>query len=125
AVPGEQGGLEHFVDDHGADTPVGEDFQKEGMRNPAVDDVCLGDAPFDGVQACFHLGGHSRGELGEQGAQFVGGEAADEFGVGRVIGEQPLDVGEHDELSGVQGDGECGGGGVGVDVVDTAVVGPG
>src|SRR5699024_465694 len=99
--------------------------QKEGVRYPAVDDVCLGYAPLDGVQACLHLGGHARGEFGEQGAQFVGVEATDEFGVVRVIGEQSLDVGEHDELSGVQGGGECGGGGVARVVVAAAVVGSG
>ena len=50
-------------------------------------------------------------------------QLADDIGAGGIVGVQTFDVGQHDELLRVQRNGECGRGGVRVDVVDAAVVG--
>lgn len=93
------------------------------MLHPAVDDAGGLDPVAYGVQAALHLGHHAAGQLGQQLLQLGGGEPADHVvAVGPVL-VQPLHVGEDHQRLGVQRGGECGGGGVRVDVVDVVVVG--
>ena len=66
------------------------------------------------------------GQRGQQRLELGGGDAGDDVvgrrrrPVGRPVGVEALDVGEHDELLGAERHRERGGGGVGVDVVDLA-----
>ena len=52
----------------------------------------------------------------------LGADLLDDVVAVRPVAEQALDVGEHEQLLGAQRDGEGGGRGVGVDVVDDAVL---
>ena len=72
------------------------------------------------------LGTMPDGERRQQLLELVGGDLADRpRSRGRPVGVQALDVGEHDQLLRIEADGQRGGGGVGVDVVDPAVLGRG
>src|SRR6185369_50167 len=72
------------------------------------------------AQAGLHLRGHARLEAGEHGFELVRRELADDRVRVRVVRVEPGDVGEDHQLRGAEGAGQCGGGAVGVDVVDGA-----
>src|SRR5919204_2063043 len=90
------------------------------MRDAAVDDVRVGHAAVDRVQARLQLGPHAAGDRAERGLDLVRGGLADHGR--RVIGvAQPADdVGEEHDLVGPEGAGHGAGGLVGVDVVGVA-----
>ena len=88
-----------------------------------VDDVGLPHSPAHRPQAGLHLGDHAGVELGDEGLEGVDADARDERAPVGPVGVEPLDVGEHNELLRVQGDGDGGRGGVGVDVEDRGRVG--
>ena len=83
-----------------------------------VDDVGLCDSPVDGSQAGLHLGDHPRLQRGQE---LLERGCADEGHQGVTVGPggvEPLDVGEHEQGTGLEGHGDRGGGRVGVDVED-------
>src|SRR5919204_2769263 len=90
------------------------------MRDAAVDDVRVGHAAVDRVQAGLQLGPHAAGDRAERGLDLVRGGLADHGR--RVVGvAQPADdVGEEHDLVGAEGAGHGAGGLVGVDVVGVA-----
>ena len=81
-----------------------------------------GDAALDRPEAGLHLRDHARLEGGQQAGELVGGDLPQErVLVGPVLVEA-FDVGEDDELLRAEGLRQSGGGGVGVEVVEDAVV---
>jgi hypothetical protein len=91
------------------------------VRHPTVDHVGLSDARPHGAQAGLHLRGHAALQAGQHRLELVRGQRGDDRLRVGVVRVEPLDVGEHHELRGVQRAGERRGGAVGVDVVDLAV----
>ncbi|MDF2710547.1 MAG: hypothetical protein K0R62_6199 [Nonomuraea muscovyensis] len=89
--------------------------------HPAVEHVGPWDAAAHRCQACPHLGDHTAGQGGHEGFELRGGQLVDHVGVVGPVGVQALDVGEDDELLGAQGDGQRGGRGVGIYIVDFSV----
>ena len=85
-----------------------------------------GTPPAYGAQAGLHLGDHARGQRRAASPPARRGEPVDDGRLGAVggrpVGVEPVDVGEDDQLRGVERDRERAGGRVGVDVVDLAVV---
>ena len=90
------------------------------MRLAAVDHGGALDAALDGLQAGRHLGDHPRREAGQDLAQRLRGDLADDVGAVGPVPVQPLHVGEHEHLLGPERDGQGRRRGVGVDVVDLA-----
>ena len=94
------------------------------MGDAAVQDVGAEDAVFDGVDAALDLGDHAAADdpAGHEAGDLVGADLTDEGRVVLGVLEDTPDVGEQNELFRPQGDGQLGGGGVGVDVVGGVVV---
>ena len=99
---------------------MGEDFEQHGMLDAAVDDMGLLCATAQSIDAAFHLRDHAAVDdaLANQGVGLVGVERRDDLAVGPF---DPGDIGQQDELLGVQGLGDLAGDGVGVDVVGLAL----
>ena len=106
----------------GADALVGEELEEYGVRLAAVDDGRPWDAALHGLEAGAHLRHHPGGERRHQVGQRLGADLADHVVAVGPVAVEPLDVGEHQQLLGPERDGEGCGGGVGVDVVDRAVL---
>ena len=109
--------------EHRARPAVGEHLQQNGMRHPPVDDDGLVHALVDGVGHTLDFGQHTarddaRGLVPLDLRDFHLGDQR-RFVV--FVLQQPDDVGHADELFGLEGDGDLGRGGVGVDVVGHAV----
>src|SRR5204863_8657113 len=106
---------------HGSEPFGRENLEQDRVGDAAVDDVGLGYAAADRAQACLHLGDHAGLQAGQELGQVVGGDLGQQAGPVGPVGVEALDVGEDDQLLGVEGDGQGGGGGVGGDVVHHAV----
>ena len=83
--------------------------------------MARGTPPLTALQAGPHLRHHAAGQRRQQLLERLGADLADHVVAVGPVAVEPLDVGEHEQLLGAQRDGEGGGGGVGVDVVDQAV----
>ena len=88
------------------------------MGSAAVDDVRLPYAPPHRSKTGLHLGDHAGVEVGQERLQRVHADARDQRALVGPAGVEALDVGEHDELLGPHGDGDGGGGRIGIDVQD-------
>src|SRR4051812_10074914 len=108
---------------HRPDSRVREYLQQQRVRDTAVQHVRAGDPALNGPQARLHLGHHPVGKARQHGIELFRVELADDVRARRVVGVQPLHVGEHHQLLGAERNGQSGRGRVGVDVVDAAVVG--
>ena len=105
----------------GADALVGEQLEEDGVVLAAVDDGGAGYAALDGLEAGGHLRHHPAGQARHQLGQRLGRDLADDVVAVGPVAVEPLDVGEHEQLLGAEGDRERGGRGVGVHVVHGAV----
>jgi len=83
----------------------------------AVEHVGPWHAAPDRGQAGLHLGDHPGGQRREKPLELGRAELADDLGRGRPVPVEPLHVGKHDQLGGLESDRERGGRGVGVHVV--------
>ena len=102
----------------GSGAGIGEKLNQHAVRDPPVDDVCARHAAFDRAQARLDLGNHAGLQRGQQLAQRhdiyfayqrmrVGPTRIDSF-----------DVGQHEQLFGMQRLRQRRGGAIGVDVID-------
>ena len=110
--------------DHRADAGVGEQLDEQDVGDAAVEDVGPADAVAHGLDAARDLGDHPAGDgaVGHQRVELVGRGLADQAGRVADVAAEALDVGEVDQLLGIQRLGDGAGDDVGVDVVRLALV---
>jgi len=72
------------------------------------------DAAVDGPHAGLHLRHHARRQARQHRRESAGIDLADHLAARRPVGVKAFDVGEHDQLLGVEPHREGGGGSVGV-----------
>ena len=101
-----------------ADAAIGEDFEDEGMRQAAVDEVDLADASAEGVEGAVHLRDHATADdffglqFGDAGLVEARNEGAVVFG----IAHHTTHIAEEDEFRGLEALREGTGGEIGVHV---------
>ena len=91
------------------------------MRHATVDHMGPRHPTLHGPQAPFHLRHHASGQGWQQCGEFLGVDRGDHLGAVRPIPIQTLDIGEDHEGIGPHRFGECGSGGIGIDVQGCAV----
>ena len=105
----------------GPDPFVGEQFEQDGVGNPAVNDVRLVDAARKGPEAGVHLGEHAPLDdaRGLEAVNVVPVQGAHQSA---LLVQDSRHIGQEDEFLGPDGARDGAGRRVGVDVVDLAVI---